>query len=62
MADSYLEGRTNSSKGEHTGLKLAKDTKQVNVPKGFNWGSWHKRKSETKQKDYDCEIILRCEM
>lgn len=37
MADSLnLEGRTNSSKGEHTGLKLAKDTKQVNVPKGFN--------------------------
>lgn len=62
MAESYLEGSTNASKGQHTGLELAKDTKQISVPQGFKWGSWHEWKSETKEKDYDCEIILRCKV
>lgn len=62
MADSYLEGSTNPSKRQDTGLELAKDTQQINVPQGFTWGSWREQKLKTKQKDYDYEIILRCKV
>lgn len=36
MAESYLEGSTNPSKGQHTGLELAKDTKLISVPQGLS--------------------------